>query len=292
MNTTEQKYILSKYTEQAKRAHYWISFSPDKRGLQTIADFSEMLENDLKELPEDSHEQYQAKFERLFTTWLSALSRTASSAVTGSARFPVERNRKRQRSEENHYQVFKDWRERAKKAILRKSQPVKTFNSEIERYKAELESMKLNHELMKEGNKRIKQALKSGENIDKYLIETFGIKPHMLEWTMKFGFGLANNNANMKRVEERIKLLETKQSISENVGIQSFSFEGGTVEINWADDRIRIKHDTKPSSDVIQTMKRSGLKWSPTNQAWQRQNTANARWTVERLLNITFKKLG
>ena len=35
---------------------------------------------------------------------------------------------------------------------------------------------------------------------------------------------------------------------------------------------------------LLQKMKRNGFKWSPTNQAWQRQLTANAIYVTKHLL--------
>ena len=106
----------------------------------------------------------------------------------------------------------------------------------------------------------------------------------MIDWTMKFGFGLQNNNANMKRVEERIKELEAKEQNRQNEPEKEFSFNGGKVIMNYEADRIQIMHDTKPSQDVITLMKRNAFKWSPFNKAWQRQLTANAIYVTKHLL--------
>ena len=183
--------MLEQYNEQAKQAFYWTSFNPDKRGQRVIDDYTQQLTKDIKELTDSGVEQetihsYKARYIALFRSWLSAQSRCASSVITGGSGFNVRRAEKANRSEERHYELWQEWRSRAKKAIVRKSQPVKTYVSELERYKTELEQMKKNHELMKEGNKRIKQG---GADLDKYLTDTFGIEPHMLQWTKNFGFG-------------------------------------------------------------------------------------------------------
>jgi len=287
MNT--ENLILEQYRETARRAYSWVSFSPDKRGDQTIKDFSDQLSGDLAELPEEARDEYKAKFERLFTTWLNALSRTASAMITGPARFPTERNRKRQNSEQKHYEVFQDWRKRAKKAILKKAEPDKTHLTELERYRAELQAMKDNHELMKQGNVKIKQANKTGEDITEYLKTVFNISPHMIDWTMKFGFGLQNNLANIKRVKARIKELETKQEKAETVGVKSYDFESCKVLIDYADNRIRIVHDQKPDPETISKLKKHGFKWSPFNKAWQRHNTPNTIYVLKNAFNLEVK---
>ena len=227
---------------------------------------------------------YEQRYKSLFSAWINAKGNCISSMITGPARFPTNKAEKANRSEEKHYDIFQQWREKAKKAILKKMQPEKTYNSEIERYKQELEGMRKNHELMKAGNIAIKKAHKEKTDITEYLTTTFGIKPHMIDWTMKFGFGLQNNNANIKRVEARIKELEAKEQNRQSEPEKEFSFNGGIVIMNYEADRIQIKHDTKPGQDVITLMKKNGFKWSPFNKVWQRQLTANAIYSTKQLL--------
>ena len=284
---------LDNFKEAAKRAHYWTSFSPDRRGEQMIKDYNEQLTEDMSELTAANIEAeiikgYKTRYINLFSSWLSAKSRCASPMITGPANFNVRKHEKANRSEDNHYKVFQEWRVRAKAAIVRKSQPVKTFESELERYKTELEALKKNHELMKEGNKRILKARKTGENITAYLTEAFKIQPHMIEWTLKFGFGLSNNLANIKRIEERILILSKKQERAETIGTSIREFEGFKVIFNHEADRIQIQHDVKPDFDTIANLKRRGFKWSPSFKAWQRQLNRNGIEAAEIVLNIKF----
>ncbi len=291
MNTqAETKEYFPELKETARRAFYWVSFNPDGRGDRTRQEFGEILENDAKYLTENNAtaeqiENYKDKYKKLFVSWLHAMSRCASSVITGGSGFNVRRAEKANRSETRHYEIFAEWRERAKKGILKSNRPEKTYLSEIERYTAELESMKANHEKMKEGNKRIKAALKNGTDITQYLMSEFGIKPHMIEWNLKFGFGLSNNNANIKRVEQRIKELTAKEAQRMEEPEKSYTFDGGEILFNYEADRIQITHDERPSPEKIQELKKSGFKWSPSNQVWQRQITANAIWTTKRLFS-------
>jgi hypothetical protein len=294
--TATQRGILDSFSRAAYLAHYWTSFSPDRRGEQLIKDYTAQLEEDIKELEaeeisSDTIADYIERYKKLFGSWLNAKSRCASTMITGSANFNVRRAEKANRSEERHYELFQEWRNRAKKAITRKAKPEKTFLSEIDRYKAELESMKANHEKMKEGNRRIMQARKNGEDITQYLTDTFGIQPHMIEWTLKFGFGLQNNNANMRRVEQRIKDMEAKENRANTIGQKEFLFDGFKVIYNHEADRIQIQHDTKPDREVIYTLKSNGFRWSPSFAAWQRQLNTNGLWAAERVLKIQLPKL-
>ena len=287
--TTTGQNPLENYKQKAISAHNWTSFSPERRGEQMIKEYGQELTQDLQELREKGITEeivfdYETRYKKFFSSYLGAKSNTFSAMITGPARFNNRKHEKANRSEQRHYEIFREWRERAKKAIIRKSLPAKTFSSEVERYRADLESMKKNHELMKEGNKRIKQALKDMINIDTYLIETFGIKPHMLEWTMRWGFGLTNNNANIKRVEQRIKELEAKEEKATTTGSESVNYNTFELIYNYEIDRMQIKHASKPASEVISLLKHHGFKWSPSQGVWQRQITANAKWTLKHSL--------
>jgi len=220
---TKELHDLSGFLQRAIWAHNWTSFMPDKRGAQIIESYSEQLKQDIEKLKSndidiEKVEQYATRYKNLFSSWISAKSRCASSVITGGSGFNVRKAEKANRGEHRHFELWQEWRERAIKAILRKEKPNKTYQSELERYRAELGAMQLNHDKMKQGNKKIKDALKNGDDISEYLKNEFGIKQHMLEWTIKFGFGLTNNNANMKRVEQRIKELEAKEKAKEVTG--------------------------------------------------------------------------
>jgi hypothetical protein len=290
--------ILQHLEDQAKKAHYWTSFSAERRGEQMIKDYSEELTADLSELKsqnvdDENLNDYKVRYERLFSSYLHAKGNTFSAMITGPANFNTRRHAKANRSEEKHYELFREWRERAKKAIIRKMQPAKTFVSELERYRQELAGMKRNHELMKDGNKRIKEANKSNEDLTDYLINTFGIAPHMIEWTMKFGFGLQNNNANMKRVEQRIKELEAKEQKRNEEPQKSYKFVGGEVVMNYEADRIQIFFTQRPTAQELTEWKNNGLNsfnWSPSVNAWQRKITPNAIWTTKRMFKDKFSK--
>lgn len=288
-----QPTILQHLERKAKQAHSWTSFDPEKRGAQMIKDYSEELLEDLEELNKDELVSYDAiidyknRYINLFSSYLHAKSNCFSAMITGSSGFNNRKHDKANRSEERHYEIFREWRLRAKKAIIRKAQPPKTFISELDRYRAELAGMQRNQELMKEGNKRIKEAKKKGEDITEYLINTFQIPTHMIDWTMKFGFGLQNNNANMKRIEDRIKELEVKEQMRDQSPVTNYTFEGGKMVIDYEVDRIQIFFDTRPTREELQIWKNKGLNsfnWSPSANAWQRKITANAMSSVKRLL--------
>lgn len=291
--------ILNHLYNKAEQAYRNVSFSPEKRAQSIVNDYSEELTQDIEFLTAQGVEaevisDYKRRYESLLVSWLNKQSNCFSVMITGAGNFPARRHEKANRSEHKHYEIFREWRERAKKAVVRKSKPQTTYLSEIDRYKAELEGMRKNHELMKEGNKRISQAKKDGSDITEYLTKTFGIAPHMIDWTLKFGFGLQNNNANMKRVEQRIKELEQKEAQRSNNQTAKYSFEQGEFIINYEADRIQIFFTDRPSKEELTQWKDKGLNsynWSPSNNCWQRKITANALSHLKRMIDSKITKL-
>lgn len=85
-------------------------------------------------------------------------------------------------------------------------------------------------------------------------------------------FLLTNNNANIKRIRERITGLE-KLSAKPSEG---WIFDGGKVVINTEINRLQILFDEKPDEIKRKEIKSHGFKWTPTQGVWQRQYTDNA----------------
>ena len=90
-------------------------------------------------------------------------------------------------------------------------------------------------------------------------------------------FLLTNNNANIRRVRQRIDDLKNR---SEFVG---WTFPGGEAKINEAENRLQLLFDEKPPEDQRRALKSEGFKWAPSQRAWQRQLNQNAIRAAARL---------
>ena len=53
---------------------------------------------------------------------------------------------------------------------------------------------------------------------------------------------------------------------------------------DFEDGRIRFRFDGKPRQEIIDIMKSRGFRWSPSNKAWQRQNTPNGVWSAKKVI--------
>lgn len=84
-------------------------------------------------------------------------------------------------------------------------------------------------------------------------------------------FTLQNNNANIKRIRDRIRTLAVNQTPTDGEPLQC-----GQGVITREDGRICIEFDGKPSDDIRALLKSNAYKWAPSRKKWVRIATANA----------------
>lgn len=79
-------------------------------------------------------------------------------------------------------------------------------------------------------------------------------------------YKLTNNNANIRRLKERIQILEKRFNSPEQ------ELEIGDVKIVASPDknRVQIFFPDKPAEHVRKEMRKSGFIWAPTEMAWQK----------------------
>ena len=56
------------------------------------------------------------------------------------------------------------------------------------------------------------------------------------------------------------------------------------LDEDFDDGRIRFKFNGVPSPEVREVLKSRGFKWSPSNKAWQRQNTPNGVYSAKKVI--------
>jgi hypothetical protein len=176
--------------------------------------------------------------------------------------------------------------------------PAVTGNTELDKQRAKLRSLADLQERMKAANKIIKSKTLTDEQKKDKLAATGEdyyrlMKP---DFAGRIGYAdylLTNNNAVIKNTQKRIEQLEAKE-LAESLAASgeretSYDFDGGTIDLDYGDDRLRVNFDSKPDADMISKMKQNGFKWSPTNTAWQRQLTDNAISTANYLFGTQIK---
>lgn len=82
-----------------------------------------------------------------------------------------------------------------------------------------------------------------------------------------------------KKLEQALKT----QSRAESGGLKKET-KLYKLDEDFDDGRIRFKFNGVPSPEVREVLKSRGFKWSPSNKAWQRQNTPNGVYSAKRVI--------
>jgi frataxin-like iron-binding protein CyaY len=126
------------------------------------------------------------------------------------------------------------------------------------------------------------------EKIDKQMETAYS-------WVQKSGpyesWRLSNNNAEIRRVKEKLASLKELDSMAS----ETIIFSGGMMRVNVEINRVQFIFKGKPSDEVRFLLKSNGFKWAPSENAWQRQRTLNAvkaaRSLISKLSNGELKKV-
>ena len=166
------------------------------------------------------------------------------------------------------------------------SRPVTENDGKVLTLEEKLEDMKKLHEDMKAANKALRLKDKEAGNdqlremgYSEESIEELR-KPDYLGRVGYPNFQLSNNNANIHRVEERLKRLKAvKERGSSEQEYKTFKVVENTEAM-----RYQIIFDGKPDAEIRTLLKSNGFKWAPSQGAWQRQITSNGKWALKKVV--------
>lgn len=279
--------------ESARRAKEMMSFSDYRPGSKT-AEYKRMVDQAV-ELGERQKKRvdpmYHEKIDRLVDTYARRLAANfneesrigamcPSVMISGGSNFPVRKKEKQNAAADRNMRDYQDVQE-----ILNKIKGVGTGGissddpNALEKLRAKVAKLERLQETMKAANAAIR--LKDTEKGDVKLTE-LGYTPEEIkqlrepDFCGRVGypsFELSNNNANIRRIKERIASLEKRQA---EPAPEGWEFDGGSVVVNTAENRLQIIFDGKPDGDIRDELKTNGFRWAPSQGAWQRQLTDNA----------------
>ena len=288
-NETKRRPEVEALKKLAYSACQHTSFSPDKRGEMLMNDLETMLQDFLPQIPDEFKVEYQEKFISLYSNWLSAKSRCASTMITGPANFPTKRNEKRCNWEQSAWNKVVEWRDRVIKR-LNKQQRL-TGWAEIERLQEKVDNLTLLQSKCKEINSICRKKISDDEKIEILIGQGYCkseatakefITPDRVHGVGIPSYSLTNNLAKIKNTQARLDKLTRAQ----NTETKEYEVGDVKVEEHYADNRIRLYFNGKPSEDTRTELKRNGFKWSPRAEAWQNYINCNSLRFVKGFLKI------
>lgn len=273
---------------RAYAAYRNTSFDPDRRAKGEQEEFARVMNAvyvEMRALVREPQQEavFQAEMERYKAGYLKhryacldAESRCASAFVTGPANFPTARNQKRQATAHKRVEEFLEWDKKAREAIRRNLNKTLSLeavqNDEYENACKRLAWLSV-HGFTPHASGLIQRLADAG-------------KVELAQKLLRFTDTLPGKPLFTKR-HSVWKILELDAATVKDslpVGQEElFTFEGGRVIRNHDENRVQILFDDKPDEAMRAKLKGAAWKWSPRNQAWQRQNTANAVQSAKNL---------
>lgn len=237
-------------------------------------------------------ERYSKKMAEYYNKESSIGMMCPSVMISGASNFPVKKKERQVAAWERNHQYYQETQKIIGKIenILYGKEIIKSDDDRaIEKLEEKLEDLKNTQERMKAANKAIR--MKDTEEGDDLLRE-MGYSEESIkqirepDFCGRVGYPsylLTNNNANIHRVEERLKRLK---AVKEK-GSSEQEYETFKVVENTDVMRYQIIFDGKPDTEIRALLKSNGFKWAPSQGAWQRQITTNGKYA----LNSVVEKL-
>lgn len=287
--------------KSAKTAHEMMSFSDYQEGSRTaeyrayVDKAYDLADEIAEESPEDAERVYfiAERYSKKMADNMNASSRIGcmcpSVMICGPANFPVKKKERQNAAADKNYQEWKEIQKLLDKMrnISNGREIIKAGDADAEeRLEKKLENLKAEQEKMKAANKAIR--MKDIGKGDAALIK-LGFSEAEIEnlrtpdFCGRIGYpdyALRNNNANIHRVEGRLKRLRS----AKESGKQEYENNFFKVVENTELMRLQLLFDGKPDADVRNILKSNGFRWSPRNQCWQRQLTDNAKYALKRTI--------
>lgn len=282
------------------------SWTPEKRAEQTQEQYTQQVNNDYADLLklaqnetqqnllDDEIKKYKDNYLRRYSSYLSALSRTASAMITGPAKFPTERNRKRLETAQRRYEEFSDWRIKTMESIRKKLLDARTPEEKMNAAWAEIEAM-------------LSRSLKNLDDID------FHGAPYARELFVSNLAGRLQRmaqNGEVIHVRMALEFIRTAQEnrkkpyftarhsvwklveVAQKADAEQFETQtiletdDFSIIADAEDDRVRIFFKYRPDEKLRARLKGSGWKWSPSVGAWQRKLTQNAIASAKEIMRL------
>ena len=234
-------------------------------------------------------ERYSKKMAEYYNRDSSIGMMCPSVLVAGFANFPVRKKERQVAAWERNHQFYEEIQGILSKLnnILYGREIIKSNDERaVEKLEEKLEDLKALQERMRAANKAIR--LKDTEAGDDQLRELGFSEKNIKELRTPDCFGnlgypafeLSNNNANIHRIEERLKeLKETKSRGSSEQEYKTFKAVENTEAM-----RYQILFEDKPTEEIRSLLKANGFKWAPSQGAWQRQITPNGKRAFDRVI--------
>ena len=230
-------------------------------------------------------ERYSRKLAEYYNAYYRNEASCPSVMICGAANFPVRkkaRQNSRRDSLMNEWNYLESYADKIKH-LLTQEQPILSNDENV----LELLTEKITDlEAEKEAMKAVNAHYRKHGNLDEYEgFITDNMQRHidfMISHSLARNglFDTSNINQEIKRNRARLEEITRVK----DTGTTEKEYDFFTVVENTEIMRLQILFDGKPEPEVRDILKSNGFKWAPSQNAWQRQLTSNAKYSLDRVI--------
>ena len=211
--------------------------------------------------------------------------------ISGGSNFPVRKKEKQNSRRESHEEEWRYVQKIVDRICSCGTDAIKSNDEKaIEKLELKIERLTEEQEMMKAVNAyyRKNKTLDGCPVLTEEQIEE--AKAEMSkDWHISdspyLGWALSNNNANIRRLKERLeKLKEVKAAGTQEHSEEEVGVEGLKIVENTEAMRIQLIFDGKPDEETRTLLKSYGFKWSPRFAAWQRVLNENGKYAARKVI--------
>lgn len=295
----ERKYF-SINEEMARQAHEMMSFTEYKKCRKTaeykaaVDEVYDLAERAAKVRPEEAErifalaDRYAKRLAENMNKDSEIGCRCPSVMISGAGNFPTGKKQKQVAAWDRNYAEYDEIQKIPEKirSIVAGKDIIKSGDKDaVQKLEAKLAKLRKTQEKMVAANKaiRMKDTAAGDAKLKELGFSDSDIaelrKPDFMGRVGFPSYALSNNNANIHRIEGRIKELQA----AKETGTAETTTEHYRVVENTEQMRLQVFFDGKPAAEVRNVMKANGFRWAPSNGCWQRQLTDNARYSMRRV---------
>lgn len=290
--------------ETARNAHYCIHMSDYKPGSATasyrnsVNKAAQLVEQQKARVSAFYHDKLDAllnSYARRLAQWTNDYNRNQASYpsqfIAGAGNYNMKKHNRQMSREDSLWEEY-----RQIEAILDKIRSVGTGPVDLaDPHAREMLTERLNSQRqMLEDAKTANAYYRKHKTLEGYPAftpeqaaalttpDSFDIRVHGSPFP---AYELASIRGKIERTEQRLAELDRReqQAAEPQTGT---AFDGGQIVRNIDLNRLQILFDAIPDADTRAALKQNGFRWSPKNQAWQRQLTDNAERAARQVLRL------